>query len=70
MGPMKSLDWGRVDDVKRGALNLYIFGYAKFTDSFSLFGPRTSGFCARYAPDSRAALSVLDCKQPNYSYSK
>lgn len=70
MGPLVSLHWGQVDDIKRGALRLYVFGYLQFTDDFTFFGPKIIGFCAVNVAGSAPGSIFEDCQRPAYSYSQ
>lgn len=68
------LNWAQVDAIARGDLKLYIFGFAKYTDDFSIFGgEHTVGFCGvynprGYNPPSTPGAPIDDCDNPNYTY--
>jgi hypothetical protein len=67
------LNWGQVDDISRGALKLYIFGFAKYSDDFSIFGEHAVGFCGvynpqGYNPSSTPGSPIDECDNPNYVY--
>jgi hypothetical protein len=72
-GPMSpTLTGFQIEDIGRGLLKFYIFGYVKFTDDFSFFGPHTIGFCGIYDPvvkSTDGGLSLSQCDNPNYTYS-
>jgi hypothetical protein len=72
-GPLSpTLTGFQIEDIGRGLLKLYIFGYVKFTDDFSVFGARTLGFCGIYNPFAKSTdggISINQCDNPNYSYS-
>jgi hypothetical protein len=70
IGPVKpALNWAQVDDVTKGRVPLYIFGYLKYTDDFSIFGPKTIGFCAVFDPHNNISGSGFnECENPNYVY--
>lgn len=72
-GPLNpALTGFQIEDIGRGVLNLYIFGYIKFTDDFSVFSTRTLGFCGIYNPSVKSTdglISINQCDNPNYSYS-
>jgi hypothetical protein len=68
------LNWAEVAEIERGTLKLYIFGYAKYVDDFSIFGPRTVGFCGVYNPAGHSSIpgriAIEECDNPNYVYNK
>jgi hypothetical protein len=72
-GPLSpTLTGFQIEDIGRGLLKLYIFGYVKLTDDFSVFGVRTLGFCGIYDPFAKSTdngIPVNQCDNPNYSYS-
>jgi hypothetical protein len=71
-GPLSpTLTGFQIEDIGRGVLRLYIFGYVKFTDDFSVFGARTLGFCGIYNPfvkSTDGGISITQCDNPNYTY--
>jgi hypothetical protein len=72
-GPLSpTLTGFQIEDIGRGLLRLYIFGYIKFTDDFSVFGPQTLGFCGIYDPFAKSTdggIPINQCANPNYTYS-
>lgn len=58
--------------IKDGSLKLFAFGYIRFSDEFSFFGPRTIGFCVVYDPQNGSVSnSFSDCQgTTNYVYSR
>jgi hypothetical protein len=73
-GPLSpTLTGFQIEDIGRGLLKFYIFGYVKFTDDFTFFGPHTIGFCAIYDPAGKSpdgGLPINQCDNPNYTYSE
>lgn len=71
-GPLnKALNWAEVQDVERGVQRLFIFGYANYTDDFSILGSRKVGFCGVYRPDGQSISghpAIDECGSPNYVY--
>jgi hypothetical protein len=74
IGPLQpTLNWAQIGDIERGALKLYVFGYARYTDDFSVFGDRTIGFCGVYNPSrqrSATSLPMDECDSSKYVYSQ
>jgi hypothetical protein len=54
--------------IKSKTLLVYIFGYISYTDEFTLFGPRKSGFCYLYIPDRGNESIFDDCPYAEYTY--
>jgi hypothetical protein len=71
-GPLSpTLTGFQIEDIGRGLLKLYIFGYVKLTDDFSVFGTRTLGFCGIYDPFAKSAdggIPINQCDNPSYTY--
>jgi hypothetical protein len=68
-----TLNWAQVDDISRSALRLYIYGFAKYVDDFSIFGEHTVGFCGVYNPQgynppSTPGPPIDECDNPNYVF--
>jgi len=59
-----------VSALKRGDFIFYIYGAISYTDEFSIFGERRTGFCARYNPEGDAATSFDNCPDKNYTYAR
>ena len=77
-GPVdQALNWVQIDDIDRGAAHLWVYGFVKFTDDFSLFGSKTVAFCGVYLPPKQASTAkppegppIVECDNPNYDYSR
>jgi hypothetical protein len=39
-----------IDKIENGEVNLFIFGYIKYRDDFSIWGDKETGFCFLYIP--------------------
>jgi len=76
VGPIEpAFNWAQIDDINRGNnFFLYIYGFVKFTDDFSVFGPKIVGFCGQYEPSqigkAPGATPISDCQNANYEYSR
>ena len=57
-----------IDSVKAGANRMSVFGYVIYSDSFWLFGDRTTGFCFTYTPDPTGASQFVTCPEQGYTY--
>jgi hypothetical protein len=44
------LSQSEIDNIERGDERLFIFGYIKYRDDFSVWGDKKTGFCFRYIP--------------------
>jgi hypothetical protein len=76
-GPVdQAFNGGQINDINRGSAHLWVYGYVRFTDDFSLFGPKTVGFCGIYLPPQEASIAkppgppIAECENPNYVYYK
>jgi hypothetical protein len=72
VGPSKEpLNWAQVDEIETGRMKIYIYGYASYTDDFTVFGPRTIGFCGVYSPGTQTMAQIPpfdECPNTNYVY--
>ena len=72
-GPLTpALTGFQIEDIGRGLLKLYIFGYVKFKDDFSVFGTQSLGFCGIYDPFAKSTdggIPINQCDNANYAYS-
>lgn len=59
-----------LDALNAGAFRLYIFGWIKYADDFSVFGPKTNGFCGVYNPGQPPDNAFNNCGRPAYVYSR
>jgi hypothetical protein len=44
------LSKAEIDKIENGEQKLFIFGYVKYRDDYSLWGDKETGFCFRYIP--------------------
>ena len=63
----KTFTQDEIDAVKAGKNRLALFGYITYTDTFWLFGSRTTGFCYTYSPD---VSQLATCPERAYTYVK
>lgn len=74
IGPTdRMLTESEVSAIQSGQLKFYIYGYAKFRDEFTLFGPKEIGFCVAFNPNDPSQTPsprLDDCDNPNYVYSR
>jgi hypothetical protein len=61
-----------ISAIEGGNRRLYIFGFIKYEDEFSIFGHRTTGFCIVYVPKSedRPDANFDVCGDENYAYTR
>jgi hypothetical protein len=74
MGPtIRLLTSSEISEINGGHTQLYVYGFAKFTDDFSILGSREVGFCVVYNPDDPTKSPgprLDDCDNSTYVYSK
>jgi hypothetical protein len=66
-------NWAQANDINQGAWKLYVYGFVKFIDDFSLFGAKTTGFCGVYQPSQMGhtpGTPMSQCDNENYEYSR
>jgi hypothetical protein len=63
----KSFTQDEIDAIKAGKNRFALFGYITYTDTFWLFGSRTTGFCYTYSPD---VSQLATCPERAYTYVK
>jgi hypothetical protein len=59
-----------IDTINDGTYKLYVFGWIKYTDDFSLWGPKTTGFCGVYAPGQTTDNTFFNCGRMAYVYTR
>jgi hypothetical protein len=57
-----------VERINSGMLKLYIIGFVAYTDEFTIFGDRQTGFCYRYEPSVPG--NFVNCTECAYTYSR
>ncbi len=64
-------DWNqeRIDEMISGSRSLYLFGRIKFSDDYTIIGPRTAGFCFTLVPKTDPPI-FQTCKEREYTYIK
>jgi hypothetical protein len=55
-------------DITSGNTPMNIYGYITYTDDFSWFGNRVTGFCATYNPRGNQSSMFNTCKENKYFY--
>lgn len=63
-------DQTAIDALTNGTIPFYVFGWVKYTDAFSWFGPKISGFCGKYTPGHSPDNAFYNCGQPAYVYAR
>jgi hypothetical protein len=69
----RTLSESEIATIKNGESQFYIYGFAKFTDDFTILGPREVGFCVVYNPvdpTNTPGPRLDDCDNPAYVYSR
>jgi hypothetical protein len=64
----RALTQDEIDAIKAGAIRMSLFGSITYSDTFGLFGKRTTGFCFTYTPLPTGASQFDTCPEPNYTY--
>jgi hypothetical protein len=58
------------DSVVNGTIKFYLYGFIRYSDDFSWFGYRVTGFCFLYAPDGDPkSVRWATCNKRKYVYS-
>ena len=57
-----------IELVKIGASRMSIFGFIIYSDTYWLFGDRTTGFCFTYSPVPTGASQFVTCPEQGYTY--
>jgi hypothetical protein len=64
------LDEASILAIKSGVFRFHVFGHVDFVDDFTVFGPKTLGFCAVYNPSGDAASQFQQCEENAYTYAR
>jgi hypothetical protein len=60
-----------VRDLLNGEDSFYVFGYIKYYDKYTIFGPSEIGYCFSYVPPRlRYDQSFDTCAHPKYTYNR
>jgi hypothetical protein len=74
IGPSEVLNWAQVGEIESGRAKVAVFGYVTYVDDFTIFGPRSVGFCGTYEAqqgnDILPEPPFLECQKPGYIYYK
>lgn len=61
----------KIAAIQTQKLSLWVFGYIRFRDDYSIWGDRIVGFCSRYVPNAPTPEAVFDsCASSAYVYQK
>jgi hypothetical protein len=61
----------QISAVKIGTAKLYMFGYIRYRDEFSLFGYKETGYCYVFNPRGDQTKSMFgECGREHYVYAK
>ena len=65
------LSKSEMDKIESGEQQLFIFGYIKYRDDYSLWGDKETGFCFRYIPKPIAPNWHYEtCDNGSYTYAR
>jgi hypothetical protein len=76
IGPSDVLNWAQVEEIEIGRTKVAVFGYVTYVDDFTMFGPRSVGFCGIYDSKPEQQKNILpvppfsECGKPAYVYYK
>jgi hypothetical protein len=60
-----------INGIQNGSHKLFVFGYVRFSDDFSLFESRVIGFCQLYNPRAASTIDAFEgCGLDNYVYAR
>src|SRR5262249_34841030 len=45
----------QAESIQNGSVRFYVYGYIKFSDEFTVLGPKNVGFCSVYTPQGNTA---------------
>jgi hypothetical protein len=60
----------QISAIHIGTMKLYIFGYIRYRDEFSLFGDKETGYCSLFNPRGNQRTMFVECGKEHYVYAK
>ncbi|HWY61160.1 MAG TPA: hypothetical protein VNW15_04610 [Rhizomicrobium sp.] len=55
-----------INKIISGEIQVYIFGWIKYRDTFSIFGSKETAFCGMFIPSNAAATQFNTCAEEAY----
>lgn len=70
-GQRLRIEKSMVDKIVAGEMKLWVFGWVEYSDGFTIWKDKRTGFCVFYSPQNDPSFGMFDdCGLPNYIYTR